>query len=367
MINPLLLPESDFMPGANSNYFANLISLLRQGRLLRPLAVTYYLTTRCNLNCSYCEDFGARRNAQAMPPLPLADALRVLSVIRTATDSVYLTGGEPLLHPHIDELAARAHTDLGLKITLQTNASLLHEHEALLPHLSRLVVSLDTLDAEHWSGILNAPLHTAHKILENIHVYAAAQARFGYRMAVNCVITPATIPTARAILDFCKAENILVSFSPQAVQNWPNYDLLVSQEYKDFLQHLLAEKERGGPVLGSRAYLQTLFEFKPYACYPTLIPRVNPNGDLLYPCRPIEKEDNGHGGRPANLLAVRNWNEAIQRATLEYGLPPVLCTSCFQQCYAESSLLQAQPAAWLDEWLRYPASRQAHLFTYAPG
>jgi hypothetical protein len=54
-------------------------------------------------------------------------------------------------------------------------------------------------------------------------------------------------------------------------------------------------------------------------------------------------------------------------ALREYGSPPRLCSSCFQQCYAESSLLQSHPAAALNEWLRYPASRQARLFTYAPG
>lgn len=144
-------------------------------------------------------------------------------------------------------------------------------------------------------------------------------------------------------------------------------DLLVSEDYKAFLRELIEEKQRGGPVLGSLAYLRTLLDFYPYACYPTLVPRVLPNGDLSYPCRPIEKDHNGHGGRPSNLLQVRDWNQAIAQAVAAYGRPPLLCASCYQQCFAEPSLMQARPFDWLAEWLRFPASRSGSLTTFAPG
>ena len=355
------------MPSAPLNYAINLLNLLRREQLMRPLVVTYYVTTWCNLNCAYCEDFGARRNASNLPPLALADVLRILTVIRGATDQVILTGGEPLLHPQIDELVRRARQDLGLQLTLLTNASLLHEHEAILPDLHRLVISLDATDPAFWAGIIQSPVKTASRILDNIATYAAQQQKYGYRMIVNCVLTPETLAGAHAILDFCKQHRLLVSFSPQAVMNWPNYDLLVSTDYKTFLRELIAEKQRGGPVLGSLAYLRTLLDFHPYACYPTLVPRVLPNGDLSYPCRPIEKDDNGHGGRPCNLLQVTDWNQAISAAVTAYGRPPLLCASCYQQCFAEPSLMQSRPFEWLAEWLRFSASRAADLTTFAPG
>lgn len=349
------------------NYAVNLLHLLRRDQLLRPLIVTYYVTTWCNLNCAYCEDFGGRRNGANQPPLALEDSLRILKVIRGATDQVTLTGGEPLLHPQVDELVARARRELGLRLTLLTNGSLLHEHEAVLPHLRRLVISLDSTDPSFWSGIIQAPLQTANRILENIQRYAGLQARLGYRLIVNCVLSPETLPGARAILAFCKQHGILVSFSPQAVMNWPHYDLLVSSDYKTFLAELIEEKRRGGPVLGSLAYLHTLLDFQPYACYPTLVPRVLPNGDLSYPCRPIEKDNNGHGGRPCNLLQVKDWEQAISSAVQAYGRPPLLCASCYQQCFAEPSLMQSRPLQWAAEWLGCSASRTGSLATFAPG
>ncbi|MEE8389476.1 MAG: radical SAM protein [Anaerolineae bacterium] len=356
------------MNTSTCNYWSNLVKLLRGDRLLRPLVVTYYVTTHCNLDCVYCEDFGAQRNSQANPSLPLKDALRVLRVIRGSVDSLILTGGEPLLYPEIIPLVTRARRELDFRqLTLLTNGLLLSQHNALLPALDRLVISLDSTDPERWSSIVNVPISTTQAILDNVIAYAHRQREFGYRMIVNCVLTPETLLGAQQVLDFCVEHDLYVSFSPQAVCNWPRYDLLVSSDYKALLAHLIALKRRGSPILGSMTYLRTLLDLRPYSCYPTLVPRVMPNGDLLYPCRPIEKGGGSHGGRPCNLLEVESWDQALAIAADEYGPPPRVCTSCFQQCFAEPSLMQARPLSLLRELLFYPTSRRGRLASYAPG
>ncbi len=355
------------MSVSTRNYWNNLVKLLRRDRLLRPLAVTYYVTAHCNLDCVYCEDFGIRRNSHNVSPLPLDDALRVLRVIRSGVDSLILTGGEPLLYPEIVPLVTHARRELNFQLVLLTNGLLLPQHEALLSALDYLVISLDSTDPDLWSSIINTPLSTAQTILDNVRTYAHRQRKLGYRLIINCVLMPETLAGAQQVLDFCVEHDLFVSFSPQAVRNWPRYDLLVSDDYKTFLARLIALKRRGAPILGSMAYLRILLEFSPYSCYPTLVPRVMPNGDLVYPCRPIEKEGGSHGGRPCNLLEVESWDQAFEIAVGEYGPPPRVCTSCFQQCFAEPSLMQAQPLSLLRELLLYPTSRQAGLASYAPG
>ena len=355
------------MPTSISNYFINLAKLARGARTLRPLVATYYATTQCNLNCAYCEYFGARRNAQAEAQLDLDQALRVLRVIRSGVDRLIVTGGEPLLHPAIEALLLSAKHDLHFKhLTLLTNGSLLDRHEAILPALDRLVISLDSTDPDVWQPIIRAAPDTAHNILGNIQAYAARQREFHFQLIVNCVLTSQTLSGAHALLDFCVEHHLLVSFSPQAVNNWPHYDLLVSNEYRTFIQQLIDRKQAGAPILGSLAYLRTLLDFQPYACYPLLAPRVMPNGDLVYPCRPIEQGHVERGGRPCNLLEVASWDAALAIALNEYGQPPQTCTSCFQQCFAEASLLQAQPLALLRE-LTFAASRHGSVWTHAPG
>jgi MoaA/NifB/PqqE/SkfB family radical SAM enzyme len=349
-------------------YLRNCLKLLRNDRHLHPRLVVYYVTGQCNLNCAYCEDFGARRNPESFPPLPLEQVMKVLAVIRSGTDALMLTGGEPFLHPDIDEILIRAKRELNFRqLTLISNGFLLPQHEAVLSSLDRLIISLDSPDPGAWSQTIGVPVATAEAILENVCHYAGEQRRFGYRMAVNTVLTPETLPTARTLLDYCSEHALLISFSPQSHNNWPRYELMVSPEYRAFIQELIRRKRTGAPILASRAYLEMLLDFSPYDCYPTLAPRVLPDGSLTYPCRPFEKAGNGQGGRAVNLGEVRSWKDAWEVARATYGQPPRTCHSCFQQCYIEPSLMQVRPLTLAWEWLRYPAVRRGELTTYAPG
>lgn len=353
------------------NYAYNLLKLARDQRYLRPRLGIYYVTAQCNFDCAYCEDFGRSRNsteaAAASRSLPLAEAQRVLVVLRQGMDRLMLTGGEPLLYPDLLPLVQYARGRLRFRqITLTTNGWLLPQAGALLPLLDRLIISLDTLDAGRWGELIRTPAAAA-VVLANIEQAATRQAKDRFRLIVNAVLTPETLPGAPALLDFCARRKILVSFSPQAVCNWPRYEVFTHPGYRPFIARVMETKRRGGPVLGSLSYWKTLLDLRPFSCYPTLTPRVLPNGDLAYPCRPIEKSGHSHGGRPCNLLEVSSWEQARRLAGRRYGLPPRVCQSCYQQCYVEPSLMQAQPFSLLAEWLRFAPSRQVDLSTYAPG
>src|SRR5512136_2361001 len=107
-------------------YWQNLIKIKRGDFTLSPRLAVYYVTMQCNLNCIYCEDFGARRNPLVTPAPSLEDAKQILAVIRTGVDRLWLTGGEPLLHPQILDLLAYARKDLKFhEISLITNGTLL--------------------------------------------------------------------------------------------------------------------------------------------------------------------------------------------------------------------------------------------------
>ena len=169
------------------------------------------------------------------------------------------------------------------------------------------------------------------------------------------------------LLEFCVQQKILLSISPQSFNNWPSYELLVSADYRALIERIIQLKKRGAPILGSITYLRTLLDLQPYTCYPTLTPRILPDGWLLYPCRPMEKDEGEQGGRAVNLLEVSSWQAAWNMAQITYGAAPAACGSCFQQCYAEPSLMQSHPLCFLWERLRYAPSRQINLSTYAPG
>ena len=332
------------------NYIRNIAKLVTQKRLLDPLVAIYYVTTHCNLNCSYCEDFGAHKNAQNEPPAAPEDAKHILRIIRSGVDSLWLTGGEPLLVPHLPDLLDFAkHTLKFRQISLISNGTLLPSREDILPYVDRLVISLDSLSPAAWSA-LNMPASYADNILSTIIRAARLQNRHNFRLILNAVITPEGLQNGYDMLiDFCAKHEIRISFSPQSTNNWPRYELITNPTYRTFIEKLIAQKKQGAPILGSLAYLETLRNDQPYDCYPTLAPRIMPNGDLTYPCRPIEKAGGEHGGRPVNLREVKDWQTAMQIARQVYGDPPNMCVSCFQQCYAEPSLMQTKPLSYLRE------------------
>lgn len=348
-------------------YLKNLHKLFRKERTLDPLVAVYYATTQCNLNCTYCEDFGARRNLQAEPFPAMHDVRKILRVIRSGIACLWLTGGEPLLAPHLLDLLRYARQDLKFReITLISNGTLLTQHLDILPFLDRLVVSLDSLDSNSLTQINLTPLPVS-KVLTGVERAAALQKASHFQLIINAVLTPETLSGFDDLLHFCTANRILLSVSPQSFNNWPRYELLVSEDYRALIKRIIQLKKSGAPILGSIAYLKTMLDLQPYACYPTLTPRILPDGWLLYPCRPMEKDEGEQGGKAVNLLDVSSWQAAWNMAQVSYGAAPAACGSCFQQCYAEPSLMQSRPLSFLWEQLRYAPSRRINLSSYAPG
>jgi cyclic pyranopterin phosphate synthase len=110
----------------------------------RPLGVLRLsLTARCNLACPYCLPDGQE------PPglLSTTERLALIAALQPlGLQTLRLTGGEPLLHPHLEELIQGART-LGVEeIALTSNGTLLSTERARLLRnagLSRLTLSLD--------------------------------------------------------------------------------------------------------------------------------------------------------------------------------------------------------------------------------
>jgi MoaA/NifB/PqqE/SkfB family radical SAM enzyme len=343
-------------------YLQNLAKLKRGDFTLLPRLAVYYVTMQCNLNCSYCEDFGSRRNHQVTSNPKLGDAKQILKVIRSGVDRLWITGGEPLMYPPILDLLDYAQKALKFhEMSLITNGTLLSQNLNLLPFLDRLIVSLDSIDPQALN-VVSVPDAYVETVITNVREAAALQKTHHFKLIINAVVTPETSPGMDKLIAFGVENKVQISFSPQSVNNLPRYELVTSPEYHSFIEKLIQLKKQGAPILGSFSYFNTLLNQTPYECYPTLVPRILPDGWLTYPCRPMEKTGGEQGGRAVNLLYVNNWEEAWQIAKEKYGEAPTSCVSCFQQCYAEPSLMQAHPFAYLMERLR-----GNDVSAYAPG
>ena len=144
----------------------------------------------CNLNCYYCNPCDNNEHCHALNILSVKE---VLCIVRAATrlgiKHFRLTGGEPLLHPQLDEMVLQIKKIPGVSsVSLTTNAVLLVQHAKWLKEagIDSINVSLDTIEASEYERITKKPL------LEEVKHGINAAIECGIRVKINVVLTPQT-------------------------------------------------------------------------------------------------------------------------------------------------------------------------------
>ncbi len=85
-----------------------------------PLLAHIIPTRRCNLSCSYCNEYD-----DVSKPVPIEEMFRRIDLLGAmGTSVVTISGGEPLLHPDLDAVIARIRSN-GMMAGLITNGYLL--------------------------------------------------------------------------------------------------------------------------------------------------------------------------------------------------------------------------------------------------
>lgn len=123
-------------------------------------AITYLrisVTDRCNLRCVYCMPKEGLEWQPREDQLSVGEIIRVVeTAARGGVKRVRLTGGEPLIHPHIVEIVRRIASIQGIEeVSLTTNAILLERLARPLADagLKRVNISLDSLGADKFRRI----------------------------------------------------------------------------------------------------------------------------------------------------------------------------------------------------------------------
>src|SRR5450631_3350050 len=126
---------------------SELLQTLDLAGLRPPGMLTLAITGACNLSCCHCWVSAGEASSHAHVPLVTLRRL-VKEFAAIGGDGIRITGGEPLCHPHWQDIMQYSRS-LGFnKIALQTNAMLLRdEHLAALRELDfpglSIQVSLD--------------------------------------------------------------------------------------------------------------------------------------------------------------------------------------------------------------------------------
>ena len=179
----------------------------RPTRCSWPLSVTWYLTRRCNLNCSYCF---ADAKYSIVDKLALDKDELSVDIIATiihelqenGVTEVTLTGGEVTLRPDLIEII-RDLTAHGINADLATNACLIDEELAQRlsnAGLQKLQVKLDASTPLVQDRLARVKgIHS--KLIDGIKLVAS----MGFSVSVACVLTSSNVNQAAAIYDLCNS------------------------------------------------------------------------------------------------------------------------------------------------------------------
>jgi len=95
---------------------------------MRKPVVVWTMSRRCNLRCVHC--YSDSENRDYPGELTVEEAKRMLDdLAQFQIPALLLSGGEPLAHPHLFELAAYA-KQVDLRLTLSTNGTLIDRETA---------------------------------------------------------------------------------------------------------------------------------------------------------------------------------------------------------------------------------------------
>ena len=148
-------------------------------------------------------------------------------------------------------------------------------------------MSLDALAADP-SNALSKPA-ALPKVLQNL---AVAKEVLGSpaRITISTVIEEWNIAEVEKLLDWCAVEGFVFAAQSAQTEKMPNLKLVQNPKYQALVDKII-ERRRSGvqPINGTPRTIETLLRFKEFECFPTMFPRVYPNGDVFYPCEPLRK------------------------------------------------------------------------------
>ena len=199
-----------------------------QGFIIRP-AIEHMVVEHCNLACKGCNKASAELPASYSSLERFTSDLNALkAVLRVGTFK--LTGGEPLLHPHLASFA-KALKDSGITkiVELWTNGLLLHKAKG------ELLENIDVIRISRYPGV-------------NIRIdkpqMAEMSKRFGLRFEI--IHRPTFVEMDREVACRDAVENEEVFRTCKLVHVWSCHSMQESHYFKCPRAHILRLRDRHG-------------------------------------------------------------------------------------------------------------------------
>jgi Fe-coproporphyrin III synthase len=180
---------------------------LERSGFLPDRTVHLHPLDRCNLACSHCYSVSSPRKQTILPLAPLVEALPRLRA--EGYEVLSLSGGEPLLYPHLPELLAAAKAE-GFRTAVITNGfRVTARHRATIDAIDRIAISFDGMGALH------------NRIRGNSRAWDVAVAGLRYLAEIGKPAAAAFTVSKASLADIPDFVELCASLSVRAVQLRP--------------------------------------------------------------------------------------------------------------------------------------------------
>ncbi len=219
----------------------------RLGRELRELRVS--VTDRCNFRCFFCmppdREIPFLSREDLLSYEEIRDLVRILR--NAGVRKVRITGGEPLMRLHLENLIAQL-SPLVEDLALTTNGYLLPEKAEHLRRagLRRITISLTTLKAERLRAIAGRDVSLSTVIAG---IEAAHQAGFSPVKINTVVVRGVNDDEILNIAEFCRERNLILRFieymDAGTLNNWSMEKVVSAEEILSTLRRRYDLEELG--------------------------------------------------------------------------------------------------------------------------
>ncbi len=303
-----------------------------------PVLCNYYVTYRCNAACGFCDIW-----EKPSPYVTVENVSANLQAMRRlGVKVVDFTGGEPLLHRHLDLLLKEAR-EAGMITTVTTNGLLYPKYaERLRGLVDMLHFSLDSPDG--WEHDASRKVKCFDKVMESIEVALA----LGERPDILFTVTETSLlKIGRVLEEICRPNGLLLILNPIFEYNGVGGSLPEAS-----LRELSAWGKQPGVYLND-AFVQLRRDGGNHTDDPvckagstTLV--ISPENKLVLPCYHLGLKEFPIDGDLADLYRS---GEVQKLIALEGRLPA--CEGCAINCYMQPSFAVEMNRYW---WKALPST-----------
>ena len=307
----------------------------------QPVAAHLIPIRRCNLSCTYCNEYDDRS-----APVPTADVLhRIDRLVDLGTGVVTLSGGEPLLHPDLDAIIGHIRRS-GAIATLITNGYLLTRER--IERLNR--AGLDHLQISIDNVLPDDVSKKSLKVLDQKLSWLARAAEFD--VTVNAVVGSGIRNPADALTVARRARELGFSTTVGIIHDGSGTLVKLGERHRLILEQVVA--------LGKSA-----FDFANYNRFQKNLANGQPNdwqcragARYLYVCEDGLvhwcSQQRGHPGVPLEQYSMDHLRTEYHRVK---SCAPLCTVGCVHRV-AQVDELREDPERTLVRWFASPVQGQ---------